>query len=72
LAKFRKGLKARVTRLRELACGLAREVMVWNMMLGKEHHVALSSAEREEYLAAIRRASRALYEVELPPLVPYR
>jgi hypothetical protein len=61
----RKGLEARVKRLGELACGLAREEAVWNDMLWKEHPVPLSSVDRQEYLAAIRRASRALCEAEL-------
>jgi hypothetical protein len=61
----RKGLAARVKRLGELACGLAREETFWNDLLWKEQPVPLSSVERQEYLAAIRRASRALREAEL-------
>jgi hypothetical protein len=61
----RKGLEARVKRLGELACGLAKELTIWDEMLWKKEPLPLPAAERQEYLAAIRRASRALGEAQL-------
>jgi hypothetical protein len=61
----RKGLAARAERLGELACGLAQELMLWQDMLRRGDEFPLPPAERQEYLAAIRRASRALAEAQL-------
>jgi hypothetical protein len=60
----RKELQARVERLGVLACGLAREHTLWHEMLWKKAEVPLSATELEEYLAAIRWASRALTEAQ--------
>jgi hypothetical protein len=56
----RKGLEARTNRLGQLACGLAKGVTFWDEMLWKKEPLPLPAAERQEYLAAIRRASRDL------------
>jgi hypothetical protein len=60
----RKGLEARVERLGVLACGLAQEQALWHEMLWTKAEVPLSATELEEYLAAIRWASRALTEAQ--------